>query len=739
MVLMRPLARGLLALSLVGVSVLHTDDLRACGGSIEGPVYVNRRNPDLPLDRVFAGRPGVIGPWSRSFQVLAWRALADAPFDAAERAAFVARERSLHRDTPAATVDGTVPVEGPTGASNDAALGGYAPDDEPWRAARATVTGSRGPNIANGWSTDGGWTPNCLADAFRSAADALRDRAARDGDRSDALRNWVDAQDAVFSNCGPTPGRSPIPLQESAPPEHRRDRAYQIAAAHFYAGRYDAAERDFAAIAADAASPWAPVARYLVLRSITRAAQRGRETPDAAGLARASQLARTLLADPNGAAVHDMTRRYEAWIDALRDPGARLHALGAGLGRPGTADHLAGDLQDYLHLYATRALPAARERPDDADPMTTWIAVRDEETRSASGRTLALALLQRTHAWQWVVAALQSEGDARDPRLDPALEAARTIGRDDPAFATARYERLRVLVERGRPAYEEIVRTADELTADDGPSARNLFRELAVRASRSVDELVPYAYGRPAGWLPETGLVQPADPTLGDDFSPAASSVLSLRTPVAVLVRAAAHRSLPAPLRARIANVALHRAALLGDEAAFQAAAALAVRLPGATARTVGALAQSPGGDARSLALLRSLLEGDGALTLGTAMIDSRDETGNHWSTRCERGSAAAPAWFLTPAERTAFAREQARWIALGDAITWAAAEAARLAPRMIAEPALPALLAAAVRNTRYNGCPAAAPIHRASRAAFTALHRHFPRSPEARATRYWY
>ena len=51
----------------------------------------------------------------------------------------------------------------------------------------------------------------------------------------------------------------------------------------------------------------------------------------------------------------------------------------------------------------------------------------------------------------------------------------------------------------------------------------------------------------------------------------------------------------------------------------------------------------------------------------------------------------------------------------------------------------MPALLAAAVQNTRNNGCDPGAPVHRASRAAFAALQRLFPRSPEARATRYWY
>lgn len=76
---------------------------------------------------------------------------------------------------------------------------------------------------------------------------------------------------------------------------------------------------------------------------------------------------------------------------------------------------------------------------------------------------------------------------------------------------------------------------------------------------------------------------------------------------------------------------------------------------------------------------------------------------------------------------------------ALGGDAAWVANELARLAPLSLRDPEMPALLASAVRGTRNNGCPPAAAIHAASRAAFTALHRYFPRSAEARDTRYWY
>jgi hypothetical protein len=740
----RSVARGLLGVALASSVSLRAGDLPACGGVLEGPVYINARNPDLPLSRYASGRVGVVGPWETSFRVVAYRLLAQGPLTEAETAAFVGFERSVHRGTDPRAIDPVVAVESAVEGSDDARLGEYVPDADPWRVARAEALGSRGPDIPNGWSTDGAWTPNCLADSFRSAAAALRERVGHYGARSDAVRAWVDAQDAVFSNCGPTPGRAPIPLQAAAPEEQRRDRAYQIAAADFYAGRYDEAERGFTAIAADAGSPWSTLARYLALRTITRAAQRGRETPDPARLERAARATRALLADPSGAAVHDMTRRYGGWIDALRDPGARLHALGAELLQTGRADRLADDLHDYTLLYESSAALAARRTPSEADPLTAWMAAPGEPGGAASPRDAALARFARGHQPQWLIAALQSPGDPRDRRLDPVIAAARAVPRSDVAFASAQYGQLRLRVERGERVHGEVVRTSHELSDADGPTARNLFRELALRAARDVDQFTSVAYGRPAGWSAEGSLVVPPTPgrdgTVAEDFSPLAAAVLSQRVPVEVLLSVARNPTLPLALRERVTGVALHRAALLGDETSFAAASALLPRMSEEAARPLRALAQGPTADARRFELVRSLLMGGGAWRVSTSMIDEEPTDSDPWASRCgEAPPAVVPAWFLSAAGRAALGRERARQAATGDAPTWLASEAARLAPRMIAEPRMPAVLAAAIANTRNNGCAPAAPVHRASRAAFQALHRLFPRSREARAARYWY
>src|SRR6185436_16709960 len=50
----------------------------------------------------------------------------------------------------------------------------------------------------------------------------------------------------------------------------RADRAYQTAAAYFYAMQYEEAESRFLAIAEDNSSPWRPYGRYLAARSLIR-------------------------------------------------------------------------------------------------------------------------------------------------------------------------------------------------------------------------------------------------------------------------------------------------------------------------------------------------------------------------------------------------------------------------------------------------------------------------------------
>ncbi len=705
---------------------------RACGGEDYGPVSVNTHNPDLPLDRVTRGAIGIVPAgraWHRVDRVVAWRVLTGVPLDGTEYEAWIRVLRAMHHGGPIdPEVVGVSPIEE-----------GVDPDPNVWYAAREAAVGTRGPTIANGWNAGGAWVSNCLSDAFVTAAGVATARRAAYGANSDMLRQWVDGQDAVFSNCGERPGTTPAPLDSTAPEGARRDRAWQIAAAHFYAGRYADAERAFTAVAADTASPWSALARYLTVRTLTRAAQRDRDTPDAATLDRAQRALDALLADPAATRVHAMARAYQGWLSSMRDPAALAHAAGIALARHD--DAFEQHLRDYDRAIDRRPDAAFARQPDDADRMTAWIAVLEGRP---DGRTIALDNWRRTRLPVWLAAVLLSDGAARDPALTPALDAARAVRRDDPAYATVHYHRLRVLAARGEPVYDEAAALLASLTDDDGPSARGLVRALAASQAPDLARFLTHAHGPTAGMVSGSEMIVPPEGAEANHeaFTAVGARILGQRVPLAVLMRAAGASQLPAPLRAMVLRVAIARAAWLDDAAALTAASAQFDLLPDPERRAMRALTQAPTVDARHLELLRALLLGTNVtLELATPYLDADEPDDGTWdpSTNAPREGALQSARFLTAAERTALARERTRLTSNLDLRTWIANECARLAPQFRTDPAMPALLAAAVRNTRNNGEAPGAPVHAASRAAFTTLHRLYPRSPEARATRYWY
>jgi hypothetical protein len=131
--------------------------------------------------------------------------------------------------------------------------------------------------------------PNCLDDAFATAARTLIARTVAHTAQDPAVADWVRGQDAVFTNCGdgkgiryfgpprkapappPTP-HAPAAAAANAPPWLKQDRAYQLAAASFYQLDLDDALTRFRAIAADSNSFWSITARYLIARAYARKA-----------------------------------------------------------------------------------------------------------------------------------------------------------------------------------------------------------------------------------------------------------------------------------------------------------------------------------------------------------------------------------------------------------------------------------------------------------------------------------
>jgi hypothetical protein len=204
-------------------------EVSACGPFISFPVFTPAGAPAEAS--YFTSELGILQPgYARRYLLVAWRTLENRPLTAAEQRAFT-------------------PSRGPDAVQF-------------WLEERRTLPARHWTNYL---AREGRITKtytyyvNCGDSAFLTAARTLRARRPASGHAAAELAAWAEAQDVVFSNCGRSfedPPAVPAPLGPDASPAARADRAYQIAAAQFYGGRFGEAEAGFDAIAQDASSQW---------------------------------------------------------------------------------------------------------------------------------------------------------------------------------------------------------------------------------------------------------------------------------------------------------------------------------------------------------------------------------------------------------------------------------------------------------------------------------------------------
>ncbi|HYP53820.1 MAG TPA: hypothetical protein VEQ42_09795, partial [Pyrinomonadaceae bacterium] len=237
------------ALLLLGVA----RPARACGPFLLQAVFTYNRHPDFPLEGFARGRIGVLQTtYARSYLVAAYRQMSGPALERGEQDALIAlwNERLDLRPEEEA---------------------GEQHPRKRWVEARRRVPGVAEVNEVEQWrsASEYNYFLNCTDDAFRTAAATLGERVTKYGAQHPSVKAWVEAQDLVFANCAQG-DRIPETLAADADPLARADRAYQIAAANFYAQRYDDARAAFEQIANDKTSPWRRTAAYLAARAMLR-------------------------------------------------------------------------------------------------------------------------------------------------------------------------------------------------------------------------------------------------------------------------------------------------------------------------------------------------------------------------------------------------------------------------------------------------------------------------------------
>jgi hypothetical protein len=608
-----------------------------------------------------------------------------------------------------------------------------------------TLSNEQRYRLRNSWRAFANYQSfhNCLDDAYVSAVRTLDERVRRRGSASREVREWFDGQVAVFENCS----GGDLVLPAAAPPWAdsllQADRRYQVAAAHFYAMRYDEAQTRFRAIGEDAASPWRPYGRYLAARAAIRLATLG-EGGNAAGLyAAAEGDLKAVLGDATARMLHGSAQGLLGFIAVRARPVDRFRELTRTLAESPAPTHQ--DFIDYLALFDRGAGGAGHD-------MNEWLVAMQSTSGEAAAR--AIDRWRQTRSLHWLVAALWrvAPSHAAAPEL---LMAAADVRRDSPAFPTVAVLRARLLIQSGDRASARRWLASLPVATAPGINAEtlNLLRGARLMVADTFDEFIDNAA--------RTVILDSFDQPVFDED---AAFVLNELFPLDRLADTALSVRLPARLRTRAAVAAFARAVVLRrPETALRVAPVLeelAPQLRTDLRRYTAAANETDRHRAGVLLVLRTpgmhgfvrVLDNDATYKV---MEPARrfDLTGFRpggwwcWIDASHRsavtdvlygGQKVSTPVFLSEAERAGAAAEMTAFRAAGPAREFLTREALAWARAAPSDLDAAEALARAVEGWRRT-CGASLSDPSLPRVAFTMLHRQFPKSEWARRTPYWY
>ena len=593
----RKLVSSLLALSLLLPYLSSPPKARACGPFFPLTIFVQTKHPDLPLKNFAAGELGVLQPtYARSYLVVAYRYLTGGSFTPGQQNQLLALWMNrLDR------------YEDPEKSDGEDAEG-------TWLRVRKQITGLKGPEYLDRYSKafptyrDNSsarfyyW--NCLDDAFSTAQTTLRARAMQFGAHSEAVRDWVKAQDAVFHNCGGEDSSddffTPQPAADALPTLIKKDREYQIAAAQFYAHRWTEAERSFSQISQETDSPWRKLASIVAIRCKIRM------TTDATKAEEWNAIAlrlRTLDLDPSMRDIRPAVQRTLRYVLARSSPEKRVTDLSRFLQNNAYPENLYHDLDDYTILLdrVIGDYPAGdtdyvqpgkiprlfekTKRLREQNDLTDWIFTYQASGTSAAAHAMSQWRSKRTAPW--LICAL-SKARPDSPDVDNLLADAASLNPHSPGILTVTYSRAQLfvqsrLVDEARQLADS---TLSRLAAANHISASNLFLSLRMSLATDLQDFATHASRRPAlitlddetrdipyKYLDCNEYYRAADtlckyrkeqePPLFDEIT---AIMLTERFPTRALAGLSAIDLLPVQLRSRVAKAGFTRAVLLKDE-----------------------------------------------------------------------------------------------------------------------------------------------------------------------------
>jgi hypothetical protein len=348
---------------------------------------------------------------------------------------------------------------------------------------------------------------NIQTNAFVTAAKTLQALITKFGAGSSAVKDWIVAQDMVFDNANARKPSIPEPLQ-TGDKLLQQDRAYQIAAANFYAMHFDDAIAQFSKIAQDIDSPWSHISRYLAIRSLIRKATLLTDPFDSDLLTEAKKQLDVLLQD------HSMTDLHEDLVDLADFVADKLAPTDSSLAKQREHQLAAAmnshittrNFREYTNVFGRLGGDAddddstsdQKPRPllTGVDEITDWID--SFQSPKAVSRAHALARWKSSKSLPWLIAAL-SKSDSKDSDVQLLLDAASKVSSSNPAFATVSYETARLLIQMKH--YDQARSCVDRVLneKDLDLSSHNLLLELRLELERSLDEFVRDSVSKTVG------------------------------------------------------------------------------------------------------------------------------------------------------------------------------------------------------------------------------------------------
>lgn len=727
----------------------------SCGPFLESAIFAFRDRPDGPPENFAAGKLGIVRPeFRQAYLIVAYRYF---------------RGLGLTREQQEGALDVWDRNVVPDHPSEDDAI-------TAWIKARNRVPNLPALPALSLTATVSKDQPyyqyvNCPVDALENASRTLDDRIAKLGAESGPIRDWVSAQDQVFSNCGGDAHIIPAAL-DSGGPQLRADRAYQIAAAHFYCRDFDEAVAEFDAIAKDRSSPWSMISPYLAARALIRKANLDHAQNvefDPVAMSQAEKRLQTIVADPGANAMHDASVRLLNFVRFRTAPDQRVAELDRMIVSPNPGKNFKQELWDYSVL-----LSGGRQSDDPSEWVQTFHTGANLTgiPREANAKD-SLAKWQETKSLPWLIAALAAS-DPHTPVASSLLRAASAIPNSSAGYLTVRYYALRLMIASGQSdaARSELDRLLKPNQPDLPLGSRNLLNEERLELTTSFEDLLQHGSETPVPSEVDfnTGEDVPAESAEGQPrpplFNRYAAEVFVKRLPLSLLAQAAQSTVLPKHLRREVARSAWVRSVLLGDVKSAELLQPVLEEIDPPLWHAMEPFRSAPGDAEKLFAAILIILNNPGMKpsihesSLRAATLGELDEFRDNWwctdmGVGTNWGQSYAPynqdvnlkfvdrdpdfpfpAW-LTASQKDAAKSEWGELSKVGTAPNYLVQQVMAYAKQHDADPRVPQALHLAVRSTRF-GCTNVE-TSRFSKAAFNFLHEHYPQSEWSAKTKYYY